>query len=200
MHNRVTSHLWLKSALHASSHPCMCTCVLRCGCFLFTSPVFYFVPPFSFQPFQMFTSEFNERSRSNPLCDFRLGTVATSDHETPLTNRGTSVRVPRWLEVGVSPTERQCPCSERLHVAGCVHSVHERLFPSEPRLRHRGCLGKCLANEFCSSACNHGVGDQRSVSNVFIKLQCGALRVVLMHLVLCLKCMSITVVLGHVSY
>ena len=47
--------------------------------------------------------------------------------------------VPRWLEVGVSPTERQCPCSARLHVgvAGCVHSVHERLFPSEPRLRHR---------------------------------------------------------------
>ena len=27
---------WLKTALHASSHPCMCTCVLRCGCFLFT--------------------------------------------------------------------------------------------------------------------------------------------------------------------
>ena len=85
MHNCVTSHLWLKSALHASSHPCMCTCVLRLGCFLFISPVFYFVPPFSFQPFLMFTSEFNERSRSNPLCDFRLGTVATSDHETPLT-------------------------------------------------------------------------------------------------------------------
>ena len=59
----------------------MCTCVLRLGCFLFISPVFYFVPPFSFQPFLMFTSEFNERSRSNPLCDFRLGTVATSDHE-----------------------------------------------------------------------------------------------------------------------
>ena len=85
MHNCVTSHLWLKSALHASSHPCMCTCVLRLGCFLFISPVFYFVPPFSFQPFLMFTLEFNERSRSNPLCDFRLGTVATSDHETPLT-------------------------------------------------------------------------------------------------------------------
>ena len=33
----------------------------------------------------MFTSVFNERSRSNPLCDFRLGTVAASDHETPLT-------------------------------------------------------------------------------------------------------------------
>ena len=83
MHNCVTSHLWLKSALHASSHPCMCTCVLRLGCFL--SSVLYFVPPFSFQSFLMFTSEFNERSRSNPLSDFRLGTVATSNHETPLT-------------------------------------------------------------------------------------------------------------------
>ena len=85
MHNGVTSHLWLKSALHASSHSCMCTCVLRLGCFLLACPVLYFVPPFSFQPFLMFTSAFNERSRSNPLCDFRLGTVVTSDHETPLT-------------------------------------------------------------------------------------------------------------------
>ena len=33
----------------------------------------------------MFTSALNERSRSNPLCDFRLGTVVTSDYETPLT-------------------------------------------------------------------------------------------------------------------
>ena len=33
----------------------------------------------------MFSSVFNEKFRSNPLCDFRLGTVATSDHETPLT-------------------------------------------------------------------------------------------------------------------
>ena len=85
MHNSVTSHLWLKSALHASSHLCMCTCVLRLGCFLFACPVLYFVPLLFFQPFLMFTSEFNERFRSNPLCDFRLGTVATSDHETPLT-------------------------------------------------------------------------------------------------------------------
>ena len=58
-----------------------------CVLVVFISPVsvLYFVPPFSFQPFQMFTSVFNERSRSNPLCNFRLGTVATSDHETPLT-------------------------------------------------------------------------------------------------------------------
>ena len=33
----------------------------------------------------MFTSAINERTRSNPLCDSRLGTVVTSDHETPLT-------------------------------------------------------------------------------------------------------------------
>ena len=33
----------------------------------------------------MSSSEFHEKFRSNPLCDFRLGTVATSDHETPLT-------------------------------------------------------------------------------------------------------------------
>ena len=89
MHNGVTSHLWLKSALHASSHPCMCTCVLRLGCFLLACLVLYFVPLFSFQPFLMFTSEFNERSRSNPLCDFRLGTVVTSDYETPLTQNET---------------------------------------------------------------------------------------------------------------
>ena len=33
----------------------------------------------------MSSSEFHERFRSNPLCDFRLGTVVTSDYETPLT-------------------------------------------------------------------------------------------------------------------
>ena len=83
--HRVTSHLWLKSALHASSHPCMCTCVLRCGWFLFTRLLFLFVPLLFFRPFQMSSSEFHEKLKSKPLCDFRLGTVATSDHETPLT-------------------------------------------------------------------------------------------------------------------
>ena len=47
--------------------------------------VFYLVSLFSFQPFLMSTSALNERSRSNLLCDFRLGTVVTSDYETPLT-------------------------------------------------------------------------------------------------------------------
>ena len=75
-----------------SSPPCMRhpihACALVCCVlvvFSSTVSILYFVPPFSFKPFLMFTSEFNERSRSNPLCDFRLGTVVTSDHETPLT-------------------------------------------------------------------------------------------------------------------
>ena len=68
-------------------HACALVC---CVVVDFSSPVsvLYFVPPLSFQPFQMFTSVFNEKFRSNPLCDFRLGTVATSDHETPLTRYG----------------------------------------------------------------------------------------------------------------
>ena len=61
----------------------MCSVVV-----VFSSPVsfFYFVPLLSFRPFQMSSSEFHERFESNPLCDFRLGTVATSDHETLLTD------------------------------------------------------------------------------------------------------------------
>ena len=63
----------------------MRTCVLRLVCFLLACLVLYLFSPFSFQPFLMFTSALNERSRSNHLCDFRLGTVVTSDYETPLT-------------------------------------------------------------------------------------------------------------------
>ena len=63
----------------------MCTCVLRLGCFLLACLVLYLVSLFYFQPFLMFTSALNERSMSNPLCDFRLETVVTSDYETPLT-------------------------------------------------------------------------------------------------------------------
>ena len=53
--------------------------------FLFTRLLFLFVPLLFFRPFQMSSSEFHEKLKSKPLCDFRLGTVATSDHETPLT-------------------------------------------------------------------------------------------------------------------
>ena len=86
MHNCVTSHLCLKTALARvipSMHVHLCVALWLIS--LHPSPVFYFVPPLFFQPFQMSSSEFHERFRSNPLCDFRLGTVATSDHETPLT-------------------------------------------------------------------------------------------------------------------
>ena len=56
---------------------------------LFSSPVsfFLFVPLLFFRPFQMSSSEFHKRLKSKDLRDFRLGTVATSDHETPLTVR-----------------------------------------------------------------------------------------------------------------
>ena len=94
--------------------------------FLLISPVFYFVPPFSFQPFQMFTSEFNERSRSNPLCDFRLGTVATSDHETPLTAKKC---VERYCELANKTTQQlhkvSTPCIDDHHFKEELKSVGE---------------------------------------------------------------------------
>ena len=63
----------------------MRTCVLRLDCFLPACLVFYLVSLFLFQPFLMSTSAPNERSISNPLCDFRLGSVVTSDYVTPFT-------------------------------------------------------------------------------------------------------------------
>ena len=65
-------------------HACAPVCCFLSVLFL-VSFVLYLVSLFSFQPFLMSTSALNERSRSNPLCDFRLGTVVTSDYETPLT-------------------------------------------------------------------------------------------------------------------
>ena len=64
---------WLKFASCVSSHPCMRTCVLRLDCFLLAFLVFYLVSLFLFQPFLMSTSAPNERSMSNPLCNFPLG-------------------------------------------------------------------------------------------------------------------------------
>ena len=93
--------------------------------FLFTRLLFLFVPLLFFQPFQMSSSEFHERLRSNPLCDFRLGTVATSDHETPLTptsyGRSSSQHTPQ----DITPTlacmqERSTP----------IATVHEAPSPS----------------------------------------------------------------------
>ena len=47
----------------------------------------------------MSTSAPNERSISNPLCDFRLGSVVTSDYVTPLTLWGRCLLRTRFHEV-----------------------------------------------------------------------------------------------------
>ena len=54
----------------------------------FSSPV----PLLFFQTFQMSSSEFHEKFKSKDLRDFRLGTVASNDHETPLTTNLTKSR------------------------------------------------------------------------------------------------------------
>ena len=66
--------------IHACA-PVRCVVVV-----LFTRLLFLFVPLLFFQTFQMSSSEFHERLKSKDLRDFRLGTVASSDHETPLTD------------------------------------------------------------------------------------------------------------------
>ena len=74
----------------------------------------------------MFTSEFNERSRSNPLCDFRLGTVATSDHETPLTQN----RLIRVAEGVVRGLKEQLQRVSAGHQAGheALQTIHRNEF------------------------------------------------------------------------
>ena len=83
----IVSHRTCGSRPPCARHPIHACAPVRCVVVvsLHPSPFFYFVPLLFFQPFQMSSSEFHERLRSKPLCDFRLGTVATSDHETPLT-------------------------------------------------------------------------------------------------------------------
>ena len=93
--------LWLKIASCVSSHPCMRTCVLCLDCFLLAFLVFYLVSLFHFQPFLMSTSAPNERSRSNPLCNSSLGSVVTSDYDTPHRRR-------RRRRRRYSPCSRSC--------------------------------------------------------------------------------------------
>ena len=50
---------------------------------LHPSPVFYFVPPFFFPALPDVLLRVQREVQVQTLCDFRLGTVATSDHETP---------------------------------------------------------------------------------------------------------------------
>ena len=119
--------------------------------------VLYLVSPFSFQPFLMSTSALNERSRSNPLCDFRLGTVVTSDYETPLTvhedsdsrqrQHTDSVRVipPRAVRERERGTT-QCRCCHAQHVAGAVFGARgddDAGVPVPERHVARGAFGMC---------------------------------------------------------
>ena len=74
------------SSLSSPRHPIHACAPVRCVVVvLFTRLLFLSVPLLFFQTFQMSSSEFHEKLKSKDLRDFRLGTVATSDHETPLT-------------------------------------------------------------------------------------------------------------------
>ena len=83
----IVSHRTCGSRPPCTRHPIHACALVRCVVVvsLHPSPFFLFVPLLFFQPFQMSSSEFHEKLKSKPLCDFRLGTVATSDHETTLT-------------------------------------------------------------------------------------------------------------------
>ena len=75
------------SSLSSPRHPIHACPFVRCVVVvLFTRLLFLSVLLLFFRLFQMSSSEFHERLKSKDLRDFRLGTVATSDHETPLTS------------------------------------------------------------------------------------------------------------------
>ena len=63
---------------------------VRCVCWSFSSPVSLFLsfPLLFFQTFQTPFSAVHKKFMSKSPRDFRLGTVASNDHETPLTGRG----------------------------------------------------------------------------------------------------------------
>ena len=94
---------WLK--LSSPRHPIHACPFVRCVVVvLFTRLLFFSVPLLFFQTFQMSSSEFHEKFKSKDLRDFRLGTVASSDHETPLTLFAmTFDPIFRWLQEAVIP-------------------------------------------------------------------------------------------------
>ena len=63
----------------------------------------------------MSSSEFHEKLKSKSLCDFRLGTVATSDHETP------SQRLDRQRDDQKIDHGKDVHCCEVL--SGTVHGL-----------------------------------------------------------------------------
>ena len=63
----------------------MCTCVLRCGCFLLDRLCSLLRSTVLLPALPDVHLSVQREVQVQPLCDFRLETVATSDHETPLT-------------------------------------------------------------------------------------------------------------------
>ena len=77
---------WLKSS--SPRHSIHAWSSVRCVVVvLFTRLLFLSVPLLFFQTFQTPSSAVHKKFMSKDLRDFRLGTVASNDHETPLTHR-----------------------------------------------------------------------------------------------------------------
>ena len=132
------SHRTCGSRPPCTRHPIHACALVRCVVVvsLHLSPFSCFFPLLFFQPFQMSSSEFHERLRSNPLCDFRLGTVATSDHETPSQIRDTctcSVLFHALSTDAFQPSEHERKASTFFFWGPC--SLHRNASPSEPATR-----------------------------------------------------------------
>ena len=123
----IVSHRTCGSSPPCTRHPIHACAPVRCVVVvsLHPSPFFLFVPLLFFRPFQMSFSEFHERLRSKPLCDFRLGTVATSDHETPLTEDELETSFVGWSSCShIIGGKRRRRCKTRLNALGCrCHAV-----------------------------------------------------------------------------
>ena len=122
----IVSHRTFGSRPPCTRHPIHACALVRCVVVVLSSPVsfFYFVPLLFFRPFQMSSSEFHERLRSNPLCDFRLGTVATSDHETPLTITLEELAITHFVKNGT--LQNACTTRPRV-VVGLGRSAHSHI-------------------------------------------------------------------------
>ena len=117
------------SSLSSARHPIHACAPVRCVVVvLFTRLLFLFVPLLFFRPFQMSSSEFHERLKSKDLRDFRLGTVATSDHETPLTET-IAVSATIWISVG--KVHHQI----RLRILSCSRVSENHRGPEVPEVR-----------------------------------------------------------------
>ena len=108
--------------IHACA-PVRCVVVV-----LFTRLLFLFVPLLFFRTFQMSSSEFHERLKSKDLRDFRLGTVASSDHETlafggACRGRVQDLRCPRQTWDGSDAAGGRPLTVLEMHVVGSIDGI-----------------------------------------------------------------------------